>query len=87
MFKLFDFECLECGRSWEALVGPGEDSPACVCGATQTERLPFVVGTATRAQVNPAKMREIMGKAKEMRNKWTGKTPWRKNSWSQTSND
>jgi len=100
MYKLHDFECDRCGHMWEALVGPGEDAVcpssyetslyglavtiACLGHGTA---LPFVCGTATRAQVNPAKTREMFSKSAEMMNKITGKTPWRRNSYSQTGNE
>lgn len=86
MLKLFDFECDECGATGEYLVEPQETMPCLFCGKTM-RRLLHTFGSAHRAQVNPAKTREMFGKAQEMRNKVTGKTPWRKSSHSQTGND
>lgn len=85
-YKLWDFACI-CGVTFEALVEPDEAAFCPVCGASCRERLPYVCGTAHRAQVNPAKTREMFAKSVEMRNKITGKTPWRRNSYSQTGND
>ena len=86
-WKLFDFECQSCGHEWEELVD-GPENPQCprACNGRSVRQL-FRQGTAARAQVNPAKMREMFQKAAEMRNKVTGKTPWRRNSYSQTGND
>lgn len=91
MLKLFDFACEVCGHVWEELV-EGDELPPCPWGevgapASRIVRLPFTQGTAARAQVNPGKTREMFMKAQEMRNKVTGKTPWRKYSQSQTGNE
>ena len=85
-YKLWDFECAACDATSEQLVEEGEVVPCLFCAAPM-QRLPFTQGTATRAQVNPARTREMFSKSAEMRNKVTGKTPWRKNSYSQTGND
>jgi CDGSH-type Zn-finger protein len=84
MLKLWDFECA-CGATCEALV-EGEEMVRCRCGKPM-QRIPFTQGTAARAEVNPARTREMFQKAQEMRNKATGKTPWRRSSYSQTGND
>lgn len=86
MLKLWDFECRECGATSEALVEGDELVPCFLCGKAM-QRVPFTQGTAARAQINPAKTREMFSKAQEMRNKVAGRTPWRKNSYSQTGNE
>lgn len=86
MRKLWDFECADCGATSEALVEGEEIVPCLFCGKSMV-RLPFTQGTAARAQVNPAKTREMFSKAQEMRNKVAGKTPWRRSSYSQTGNE
>jgi hypothetical protein len=100
MLKLWDFECIW-GHVFEALV-EGDEQPICpkcevieqATGGTSmtgpgaaVKRVPFTQGTAARAEVNPAKTREMFSKAQEMRNKVQGRTPWRKNSYSQTGNE
>jgi hypothetical protein len=95
MYKLHDFECDRCGHQWEALVGPDEEA---VCPALAPDfgvaaclghgtPLPFTCGTGTRAQREPARIREMFGKSRAMQLKIQGRVPWRKNSYSQTSND
>ena len=91
MFKLYDYECPTCGARYELLV-EGDEAPDCLMCLERVGigirlvRLPFVGGSAQRAQVNPAKTRERFSKSAEMRNKITGKTPWRRSSHSQTDN-
>lgn len=84
-YKLFDFVCV-CGTECEMLVGEGEVALCPFCLEPMVRQL-FTCGTATRAQVNPSKTREMFGKAQEMRNKVQGRTPWRRSSHSQTSNE
>lgn len=81
----------DCLNSFEDLIdwssqssSPMEDNPLCpVCQAT-TDRLFYQVGTAHKAMINPSLQSKIMAKTQEMRNKLTGKTPWRKYSESQS---
>jgi hypothetical protein len=91
MLKLWDWEC-SCGAHFEALVEGMETSECPELGCSGdvyhvVSRVPFTQGTAARAEVNPAKTREMFAKAQEMRNKVTGKTPWRRNSYSQVGNE
>jgi hypothetical protein len=85
MYKLWDFVCV-CGAECERLVGEGEVALCSFCGEAMARQL-FTQGTAARVQVNPAKTREMFGKAAEMRNKVQGRTPWRRSSYSQTGNE
>jgi endogenous inhibitor of DNA gyrase (YacG/DUF329 family) len=87
MLKLWDFECPECGATSEQLVEDDEEPVPCLFCGKRMQRVPFTQGTAARAQVNPAKTREMFAKAQEMRNKVAGKTPWRRNSYSQVGNE
>lgn len=93
MYKLYNFECINCNHIFEDLVQPDDPCPGCpncsqVDGSPSiTEKLLHTVGTAHAAMVNPAKIAEVMMKGRAIRQKITGKIPWRKNSYSQSGNE
>lgn len=86
-YILYDFHCHQCftvgdESTFEDLVKPGDPAPLCPkCGA-QSEKQAFC--NAPTVQHSPF-WSEVFGKTQAMRNKLTGKVPWRKSSESQTS--
>ena len=83
-YMLWDFVC-KCGAKCEMLVGTGEVALCTFCSAPMV-RQPFTKGTAARAQLEPAKTREMMSKARHMVLRAQNRLPWRKSSYSQTGN-
>ena len=89
MFKLYDYQCQACFHSFEELFEEGdpETIPCPQCMGNASRELFCNDPSAIKAQINPARQREIMQKGAEMRNKILGKTPWRKSSFSQSGNE
>ena len=85
MYKLWDFVCM-CGAECERLVGEGEVALCAFCSQPMTRQL-FTQGTAARAQLEPAKTREMMSKARHMVLRTQNRLPWRRSSYSQTGNE
>ena len=85
-YKLWDMVCGSCGAECELLVADDEPERCEVCGAVMS-RVPFTAGTATRAQHEPARIREMFSKAQHIRLRTQGRLPWRRSSYSQSGND
>ena len=85
MYKLWDYVCM-CGAECERLVSEGEVALCSFCCQPMVRQL-FTQGSAARTMVDPVKTRENASKARHMQLRVTGQLPWRKNSYSQTSNE
>lgn len=82
---LFNFQCQnpECQNLFEELVSANEANPNCPqCQSTNTEKA--LANNTASQQGNSVRYWEIRNKYISMKNKMTGKTPWRKSSGSQT---
>jgi hypothetical protein len=84
-YKLWDYVCV-CGAECECLTAEGEVALCAFCGEAMT-RQPFTQGTAARAEVNPAKTREMFSKARHMVLRTQNRLPWRRSSYSQSGNE
>ena len=85
MLVLFDFHCDECGHQFEELVERSSAiGPPCPDCGKVTRKLFHTLGTAHRAQIEPAKYRQMFDKARAMVLKTQGRVPWRKSSESQS---
>jgi putative FmdB family regulatory protein len=79
---LYDFQCTICKTTFEELIDKDDPLPKCPICEQETEMLIFCNKPTAKDCPRQA---EIMRKGKEIRNKLTGKTPWRRNSESQSS--
>lgn len=75
----YDFECISCFHKFEELLSKDEEYPKCPECKGNTEKC---IGQTP--SFHSPKHWEMKRKATLMRNKITGRTPWRKSSESQT---
>lgn len=79
---LYNFSCNTCNHIFEELIATDEPNPNCpLCNSSTTITL---ATNTTYGEPNACKYWEMRQKMLRMKNKMSGKTPWRKHSESQT---
>jgi hypothetical protein len=81
MLKLFDFTCSSCHHIFEELINGNETIAPCPLCDAFANKVDFSYSPTNEPD---PRIKEIMQKGANIRNKLTGKVKWRKSSWSQS---